>query len=65
MNTDLVFQILELALSLAEAQVHGTAPTNLTIDETLLEILQKGATAYKQHTGEPLDLSLIKTEDTI
>jgi hypothetical protein len=65
MNTDLVFEILDLALSLAEAQVHEASSTDLAIDKTLLEILQKGVTAYKQHAGELLDLSLIKTEDTI
>jgi hypothetical protein len=65
MNTGLIFDILKLALSLAEAQMKGTAPQNLALDETLLEIVQKGAEAYQQHTGEALDLSLIKAEDTI
>jgi hypothetical protein len=65
MNADLVFEIVDLALSLAESQVHGTTSTDLTVAQTLVQIAQKSSAAYQQHTGEPLDPSLIKPEATI
>ncbi len=58
MNPDLVFEILNLAMSLLK-------PQDATIGETLLKIIQGAAQAYQQHTGEPLDLSLIKAEQPL
>ena len=62
MNTDLIIQILQLALSLAQAQLTGKPAQDLSIPKTLLEIVQKGAQAYQLQTGRPLDVSLIKPE---
>ena len=55
-------QILQLALSLAQAQLTGKPAQDLSIDQALLEIVQKGAQAYQFQTGRPLDVSLIKPE---
>ena len=33
--------------------------------QALLGIVQKGVRAYEDHTGEPLDLSLIKAEEPV
>jgi hypothetical protein len=55
MNPQLIFDIIALALSLARGQ-------DANVAATLLQIIQKGAQAYQQHTGEALDPSLIKAE---
>lgn len=65
MNVDLILEILQLALSLAQAQLNGQSGQNLTIGQILLQIIQKGAQAYQLHTGEPLDVSLIQPEAEI
>jgi hypothetical protein len=65
MNTDLILQILQLALSLAQAQLKGQSAQNLSIDQALIEIVQKGAQAYQLHTGEPMNVSLIQPEAEI
>jgi hypothetical protein len=62
MNTTLILEILKLALSLAQTQIKGSASENLAIDKILLEIVQKGAEAYQQNTGEALNPSLIRPE---
>ena len=65
MNPALVFNILELALSLAKTQLGVKAQEDANIAETLLQIVQKGALAYRQHTGEALNPALIKTEEPV
>jgi hypothetical protein len=65
MNPALVLQILQLALSLAQSQLPGAAAPDVAVAQTLLDIVQKGSAAYQQHTGQPLDPSLIKAEETI
>jgi hypothetical protein len=65
MNTQLIFEILELAVSLAKAQFDGNGQQHPEIEQTLLDIVQTGIEAYQQHTGEPIDASLIKTEAEI
>jgi hypothetical protein len=64
MNTTLIFEILQLALSLAQSLMSGTAAPDTTA-QSLLDIVQKGQQAYQQHTGQPLDPSLIKVEKAI
>ena len=63
--TDLILQILQLALSLAQAQLKGKSAENLSIDQVLLQIVQTGAQAYQLQTGQPMNLSLIKVEAEI
>ena len=65
MITDLIIEILQLALSLAQAQLTGKSAKDLAVDQALLEIVQKGAQAYRLQTGRPLDVSLIKAETEI
>lgn len=65
MNSELIFDILRLAISLVEGQVKGPASQDLSIGETLAEIVQKGLEAYQLHSGEPLDTSFIKDEAEI
>lgn len=64
MNPDIAFQIAELALSLAKTQAGGRVQQDAMLAGTLLQIVEKAVHAYQDHTGQPLDLSLIKPEDT-
>jgi len=65
MTPTLVFQIVELAVSLAKAQAGGKVQQDATQAGILLQIIQKAVQAYQEHTGEVLDVSLIRAEDGI
>jgi hypothetical protein len=57
MNADIVYNLLDVALSLALTQLDPG-----DTEHVLLDIVQKAARAYKDHTGEPLNLALIGEE---
>ena len=59
MNT-LLFEILQLTVSLMKNQTTGKVEGGATIAETLLSILKKANQAYQDHTGQPVDPSLIQ-----
>ena len=61
MNLDLVLEIAEIALSIANSVMNGSQ-TGSARTAALLQILQKGAQAYQQQTGQPLDPALIQAE---
>ena len=63
MNVNLVIEIATLALAIADRQTNRNLKGDTFYEESLLEIIQKAARAYEDHTGEPLDPSLIKAED--
>ena len=65
MNLPLALQISQLALSLVRNQVSPKVQQEVEIASILLQIVQKGAQAYEQHVGQPLDPSLIKPRDQI
>ena len=65
MNPDLIFEILDLAVSLAETQSTGTVQQDATVAGTLVQIIQKAAQVYRQHTGETLDPSVIQAEEPL
>jgi len=65
MNPALVFNIAELALSLAKSQLPGKTQHDVPVADTLLDIVRKGAQAYQQHTGEPLNPLLIRAEEPL
>ena len=65
MIADIVFEIIELALSIAKDTRNRDIQHDLSVEETLVEIAQRTAQAYEQHTGEPLDPSLIRPEEPI
>ncbi len=60
MNSDLVFRLVDLAIALAQSQLE---PGDAT--QVLVGIIQKGAQAYKDQTGKPLDPLLIKVEEPV
>jgi hypothetical protein len=57
MNPNLIFDLLELAISLTRTQLANGDAT-----QTLMDLVQKSVQAYQDHTGETLDPSLIKGE---
>ena len=65
MNPQLIFDIATLVLSLAQSLVTGTGQQGVTVANILLQIVQKGAQAYKQQTGQALDPALILAEEPI
>jgi hypothetical protein len=65
MNTTLVIEIAQLAVDLAKNDLDGKAQGYATVADGLLQLVQKGVQAYSQHTGKPLDPSLITEEKPI
>jgi hypothetical protein len=65
MNIDLIFQILQLALGIAQVQSAGKVQQDAAIADNLVQIVKSATQAYEQHTGLPLDPDLIKAEDPI
>jgi len=65
MNPDVALQIVELAVALVKAQASGKVQQDATLAGVLLQIIQKAVQAYQDHTGQALDPSLIKAEDTL
>ena len=65
MNPNLAFEIVELALSLAKTQASGKLEQDVALAGVLLQIIEKAVHAYQDHTGAPLDPTLIKGEDVI
>ncbi len=56
MNPNIAFEIVELAVSLTEIQTSGKLQQqDATLAGILLQIIQKGVQAYREHTGETLD----------
>jgi hypothetical protein len=60
MNPDLALLIAQLSLTLLPGSQPATA-----VAQTLVKIIQSARQAYEQHTGQPLDPSLIQREETI
>jgi hypothetical protein len=63
MNPEVALQIAELAVSLAKTQAGGRVQQDAALAGILLQIIEKAVHAYQDHTGQPLDPSLIKAED--
>jgi hypothetical protein len=54
MNAGLIYQLVELAISLAQNELDGS-----TMESTLLDITKKGVQAYQEQTGKALDPRLV------
>ena len=57
-SKDLIFVLVELAISLAHAELDSG-----DVEQMLLDIIQKAIQAYEDHTGEKLDPFLIGIEE--
>ena len=60
MKRNLIIELMELAISLADTELDGGDVAHI-----LLGIVRKAVHAYEQRTGEALDPLLIKLEDPI
>ncbi len=65
MNIDMAFEIVHLAVSLVETHTNGSRHAVEELGKTLSEIVRVAAQAYEDHTGEPLDPSLIHAEEEL
>lgn len=65
MNIQLILEIIQIAAGVAVHNTSGPAQQDLTIAQDLTTIIQKATLAYQQHTGQPLDPSLIQPEAPI
>ena len=61
----LILEILDLALSVAKMQASGPIQTDATLAGLFVQIIKKAVQAYQDHTGEPLDLTLIQPEQPL
>jgi hypothetical protein len=60
MNSDLIFELVELAVSLAHSQLDSG-----DVAPTLLDIATQAVAAYRDHTGEPVHPDMIGIEETL
>ena len=66
MTSAMLFEIIDLVVSLLKSQATpGTPEAAATVASTLMQIVQKGAQAYKQQVGQALDPSLINVENPV
>jgi len=65
MNPTVGLQIMELAVALAKTQGSGNLQKDVNLADILVQIVGKAVQAYQDHTGAPLDPSLIKTEQPV
>ena len=65
MIVKLILQLIDVSIALAQSQTDGTVQQHANVANILLGIIQKGVQAYEDHTGEPLDPNLIRTENPL
>ncbi len=65
MNIDIALEIVYLAISLVKTQTGGRLHAAEDLGETLSEIVRIAAQAYQDHTGRPVDPSLIRSEEPV
>jgi hypothetical protein len=59
MNLNLIFEIVEMALSVVKSQTTGKTQEGTALADSLVEIIRKTIDAYRQHTGAVPDPALI------
>jgi hypothetical protein len=59
-SPNIVYQLVELAINLAQCELDSG-----DVEKALVAVIRKGMQAYYDHTGEPLNLSLISAEDPV
>ncbi len=67
MNLHLLVEIGKLAMSVLHGQLDkgSKGSQQLEAAQSLLRIVEAGAEAYQQHTGQPLDPSLVKPQPLV
>jgi hypothetical protein len=62
MTLDTAVEFAEMGLSLLKTQTSGNVQQGVVVADILLNMAVKVRNAYKDETGRPLDLSLIRPE---
>ena len=57
MDADMIIELIDFAISMAQSQFSGTE-----LARTLLDIVGHAVEAYNEHTGDSLDTGLITAE---
>ena len=65
MNAETAFEIIELGLHLVKAQSTGLVRQDVALADLAFQILEKGVQTYRDHSGQPLDPSIIKPENPV
>ena len=55
-----ILSILQIALNAAQGLTSGNVKGALATAQALEQIIQAALTAYQQHTGQPIDPSLLQ-----
>jgi hypothetical protein len=61
MKSDLIFELVELAISLAHAELGDSG----NVEQMLKDIAEKADQAHRDYTGEELDPLEIEAEDEL
>jgi len=62
MNLNRIVEIITLSRDLAEAALAENLQQEAAAAVILLRMIRKGIQTYQEHTGQPLDPSLVKVE---
>jgi len=65
MNTDLIFELLDIVIGMAQGLTDNTMQGDAQAAHTLLEIADRAAQAYHDHTGEPITLGNVPFEPAL
>jgi hypothetical protein len=57
MNANLVLNLLDLAVTLTKSHLEGS-----DIEESIVEVIHAAGKIYEDHTGQPINISLIQPE---
>ena len=57
MNENLIYNLLDLAISLAQSHLEGS-----DLENTLFELVQKSKEAFEEQTGMPLDPRMLRSQ---
>jgi hypothetical protein len=60
METDVILELIDIAISIAHNQFSGT-----DLKYALLDIVDRAVEAYNEHTGAALDADLITAEEAL
>ena len=60
-----ILAILQIALTTATRLTSGSVQSDLAIAQALQQIIQAALSAYQQHTGQPIDASLLMPIDAV
>ena len=62
MNLNRVAEIITLSRDLAQASLADNLQQEAAAAVILLQIIRKGIQTYQEHTGQPVDPSLVKVQ---